>query len=61
MPVIEVDNFEDPRLDDFRNIRDRDLRRTGELFVGEQALVVQRMLRRPGVTRSVLIASNWLD
>ncbi len=61
MPVIEVDNFEDPRLDEYRDIRDRDLRRAGELFVGEQALVVQRMLRRPGVTRSVLIASNWLD
>jgi tRNA G18 (ribose-2'-O)-methylase SpoU len=61
MPVIEVDNFEDPRLDDYRNIRDRDLRRDGALFVGEQALVVQRMLGRPGVTRSVLIASNWMD
>ncbi len=61
MPVIEIDNFEDPRLDDYRDIRDRDLRRNGKLFVGEQALVVERMLRRPGVTRSVLIASNWLD
>ncbi len=61
MPVIEIDNFEDPRLDDYRDIRDRDLRRGGELFVGEQALVVRRMLRRPGVTRSVLITANWLD
>ncbi len=61
MPVIKVDNFEDPRLDEYRDIRDRDLRRDGELFVGEQALVVQRMLGRPGLTRSVLISSNWLD
>lgn len=61
MPLIDVDNFHDPRLDEYRDIRDRDLRRGRSLFIGEQALVVQRMLSRPGVTRSVLIASNWLD
>ncbi len=64
MPVIEIDKFDDPRLDDYRDIRDRELRRRGPaeaLFVGEQLLVVQRMLRRPGVTRSVLIAQGWLD
>ena len=64
VPVIEIANIEDPRLDDYRDIRDRDLRgrRAGkELFVGEQRLVVERMLRRPGVTRSVLISANWRD
>ncbi len=64
MPVIEIANIEDPRLNDYRDIRDRDLRgrRAGKgLFVGEQRLVVERMLRRPGVTRSVLISANWRD
>ncbi len=64
MPVIEIHNSEDPRLDEYRDIRDRDLRgpNAGEgLFVGEQRLVVERMLRRPGVTRSVLISANWRD
>ena len=64
MPVIEIDTIDDPRLDDYREIRDRNLRRRGPaegLFVGEQLLVVRRMLRRPGVTRSVLIAQGWLD
>ncbi len=64
MPVIEINNPEDPRLDEYRDIRDRDLRgrATGEgFFVGEQRLVVERMLRRPGVTRSVLISANWRD
>jgi len=64
MPVIEINNPEDPRLDEYRDIRDRDLRgrATGEgFFVGEQRLVVERMLRLPGVTRSVLISANWRD
>ncbi len=64
MPVFEIDNIDDSRLDEYRDIRDRDLRQhspDGGLFVGEQLLVVQRMLRRPGVTRSVLIAPGWLD
>ena len=58
MPVIEISDIDDPSLEDYRDIRDRELRgRDGYpgLFVGEQPLVVERMLRRPGVTKSVLI------
>lgn len=57
--VIEIEDLADPRLDDYRDIRDRELRGPdafGGLFVGEQALVVERMLARPGVARSVLVA-----
>lgn len=56
MMVESITHPDDPRLGDYRFLRDRDLQRDPEgLFVGEQLLVVQEMLRRPGVTRSVLV------
>jgi tRNA G18 (ribose-2'-O)-methylase SpoU len=57
MPFIEVNDIDDPRLDDYRDIRDRELRGReafGGLFIGEQRLVVEKMLALPGVTKSVL-------
>ncbi len=62
--VIEVADAGDPRLDDYRDIRDRELRgRAGfpGLFVAEQVLVVEKLLAIPGGTRSVLISPNWRD
>jgi tRNA G18 (ribose-2'-O)-methylase SpoU len=64
MPVIEVSDINDPLLDDYRDIRDRELRgREGYpgLFVGEQPLVVEQMLRVAGVTKSVLLGPTWVD
>lgn len=64
MPVIEINDVEDPRLAEYRGLRDRGLLgddRESGVFVGEQALVVKRMLRMPGVTRSVLIGAGWTD
>ncbi len=62
--VLEVIDLADTRLADYRDIRDRGLRgRDGipGLFVGEQPLIVQRMLSMPGVTKSVLVATTWAD
>ncbi len=62
--VLEVSDIDDPRLDDYRDIRDRELMGPGGfpgLFVAEQALVVERMLRRPGAAKSVLLAPGHLD
>jgi tRNA G18 (ribose-2'-O)-methylase SpoU len=62
--VIEIHDLADRRLDDYRDIRDRELRGPeafGGLFVGEQAMVVERMLARPGVMRSVLIAPHRVE
>lgn len=60
MPVIEVSSSSDPRLADYAGLRDRDLRRRDEgLFVGEQLLIVERMLATPGVVRSVLCAEPF--
>ncbi len=52
--LIPIDEPDDPRLEDYRAIRDRDLLGRRDLFIGEQFLVVEKMLSLPGVTRSVL-------
>ena len=57
---IPITDPADPQLDDYRALRERDLRREG-LFVGEQALVVGHMLALPGVTKSVLVAENMAE
>ncbi len=62
--VFEVIDLADPRLAEYRDIRDRGLLgRNGMpgLFVGEQPLIVQRMLSMPGVTKSVLVVTTWAD
>jgi tRNA G18 (ribose-2'-O)-methylase SpoU len=64
MPVIEVSDIDDPVLEDYRDIRDRGLRgRDGYpgLFVGEQPLVVEQMLRVPGAVKSVLLGPKWVQ
>ena len=53
---IDVESFDDPRLADFRALRDRELvggdGRSGT-FIGEGLLVIERMLALPGATRSI--------
>ena len=67
MPIETTTDAEDPRLEDFRAIRDRDARgpsgRPG-IFIGEQTLVVEKMLARPELVRRVLVADSrrsWLE
>lgn len=62
--VFDVIDLADPRLGDYRDIRDRGLRGPDGipgLFVGEQPLIVKRMLSMPGVTKSVLVVRTWAD
>lgn len=60
MQTIEISDIDDPRIADYRDIRDR-ARADPALFVAETALVVERMLALPGVTRSVMLAPRWMD
>ncbi len=62
--VFHLTDLDDPRLDDYRDIKDRDLQgRDGYpgLFVGEQPLIVEKLLAKPGVTKSLLLLPQWLD
>lgn len=59
-----LNNFDDPRLDDYRFLRDRDLhgaRRNEGLFVGETLPIIERMLALPGLTRSVLASTRMAE
>ena len=44
MSVIRVEQIEDARLDDYRNVSDAELLRRSNLFVAEGRLVVRRLL-----------------
>ena len=64
MPLDHVDDPNDPRLEDFRDIRDRDLRGREGIFLGEQTLVVERMLQDPALLRRILVIDGrkaWLE
>ncbi|MFT7617698.1 MAG: tRNA G18 (ribose-2'-O)-methylase SpoU [Planctomycetota bacterium] len=56
-----IDSIDDPRVQPFRQVRDRDLMRTDGLFIGEGPLTVDKMLSIPGLTRSVLVAERWAE
>jgi tRNA G18 (ribose-2'-O)-methylase SpoU len=56
-----VETFDDPRLIDYRNIRDAQLLTDHRIFVAEGRLVVTRLLRsRRFATRSVLVTPTAL-
>jgi tRNA G18 (ribose-2'-O)-methylase SpoU len=67
MTIESVQKSDDPRLEDFRDIRGRDQRgldgRPG-IFIGEQPLVVEAMLESPDRVRRILVAEGkrpWLE
>ena len=57
MPVIRLDSLDDPRLADYRAVRDPELLHTRNLFVAEGRLVVERLLATRRYTiRSLLLS-----
>jgi len=63
--LVEIDDAADPRLKDYRNLRDVELRKhlEGEqgLFLAEGAKVVRRAVEAGFAPRSFLMAPRWLD
>jgi tRNA G18 (ribose-2'-O)-methylase SpoU len=63
--LIEIDHVDDPRLADFRDLRDVQLRKQLEssqgLFLAEGDKVVRRALAAGYVPRSFLMAPRWVD
>ena len=51
-----VESDEDPRIDVFRDVRDRDLRGRDGIFMAESELVVRRLLRTPERLHSLLLS-----
>jgi tRNA G18 (ribose-2'-O)-methylase SpoU len=63
VPGVErVVDADDPRLDDFRHLRDAELRRATEerAYVAESPLVVRHLLRSGRTVRSVLVDERGL-
>ena len=63
MPIVRINDSADPRLAEYRHLRERDLHGREGVFIGEQPLIVERMLALDGVTRSVLVIESreaWL-
>ncbi len=58
MPLIPVDSLADPRLDCYRNLKDRDLARLGDRFIAEGEQVVRRLLSSVFTVDSMLVAMD---
>ena len=63
--LIDIDDAEDPRLSDYRDLRDVQLRKNLEaehgLFLAEGEKVVRRAVETGFPARSFLMAPRWLD
>ena len=60
--MVPIDRAEDPRLDDYRNVPDRELRVSRGVFLAEGRLVVHRLLESGRMTtRSVMVTAATLE
>lgn len=55
MEAISIDDPNDPRLDVYRNVKDRELARCGDRFIAEGEYLVRRMLASGMKVESVLV------
>ncbi len=62
MPIVQVDDPQDPRLGDYRDVPDPVLLRERGIFVAESRLVVRELLGHPHLeTRSLLVTEAALE
>jgi tRNA G18 (ribose-2'-O)-methylase SpoU len=58
---IPITSLDDPRIEVFRDVRDRDLRGRCGLFMAESELVLRRLLRTPQRLHSLLLSPHALE
>lgn len=56
-----IKSLDDPRVDAFRDVRDRDLRGRDGFFMAESELVLRRLLRQPERLHSLLVSREKWD
>ena len=61
MSTFAVDTLDDPRVAPYRNLKDRDLARSGDRFIAEGEQVVRRLLASDYPTESLLLARKRAD
>ncbi len=54
--IVPIDEITDPRVEVFRDVRDKDLRGRDKLFMAESEMVVRRLLRTPQRIHSLLLS-----
>jgi tRNA G18 (ribose-2'-O)-methylase SpoU len=55
---VTITRLDDPRIEVFRDVRDRDLRGRRGIFMAESEMVVRRLLRTPGQLHSLLLSPS---
>lgn len=62
MEPISISSFDDPRVEAYRDVRDRDLARAhGGLFMAESIHVIERLLAHPRMVHSLLLSPLMFD
>lgn len=70
MKLVTIDSLDDPRIADYRNLRDHELLQRADpfdpeghrgLFIAEGELVVRRLIESPYRARSLFIAENRIE
>ena len=59
--IVPIDDLEDPRLEPYRDVRDRDLRGRDDLFLVESKRVVARFVEHHEQVHSLLLSEAGLD
>lgn len=60
--MIRIESLDDPRLDPYRNLKDRQLRSMGDLFLGEGEYVTRRLIKRhPQDVQSLLVTEDRIQ
>jgi tRNA G18 (ribose-2'-O)-methylase SpoU len=57
-PVIRIDSLDDPRVALYRNLKDRELDRSGKFFIAEGEYILRRLLDSDFPVESVLLADR---
>ncbi len=61
MPFIRIERLDDPRLDIYRNLRQKNLIRQSGCFIAEGRRVVERLLESPYEVQSLLLSEKRVD
>ena len=61
MPFIRIEQLDDPRLDIYRNLRQKNLIRQSGCFIAEGRRVVERLLNSPYEVQSLLLSEKRVD
>ncbi len=56
-PIV-IESLDDPRVEPYRDVRDKDLRGRVKFFMGESEMVIRRLLRTPERLHSVFLSHN---